>query len=159
MPKYSPFLNLVYRGAVFAEGVIGRHVVGAQTIVRKGNDILLIKPTYRPTWEFPGGKVEIGEAPETAAVRETKEEARVFIKKLERKLGTYMHKQMKRESTIHVFVAKEWEELDLWKPNMEISERGFFAFDNLPSDISPATALRIKELFSGTDKEFSGNWE
>ncbi len=159
MVRYSPVLNFVYLSMLFAEGVIGRHFVGAQTIMLKGNSVLLIKPTYRNTWEFPGGKVENGEAPETAAVRETKEEARIFIKKIERKLGTYTYRFMKRECVIHVYVAKDWDELDLWKPNMEIAERGFFPVDNLPPDISPATKLRISELFSGSDKEFSGDWE
>ncbi|WP_369200322.1 NUDIX domain-containing protein [Streptomyces sp. PU-14G] len=36
--------------------------------------VLLVDPTYKPGWEFPGGVVERGEAPSTAGVREVCEE-------------------------------------------------------------------------------------
>ncbi|WP_049580700.1 NUDIX hydrolase [Streptomyces sp. SBT349] len=36
--------------------------------------VLLVDPTYKPGWEFPGGVVEAGEAPARAAVREVAEE-------------------------------------------------------------------------------------
>ena len=36
--------------------------------------VLLVDPTYKPGWEFPGGVVESGEAPTLAGVREVGEE-------------------------------------------------------------------------------------
>ncbi|WP_419993235.1 NUDIX domain-containing protein [Streptomyces boninensis] len=36
--------------------------------------VLLVDPTYKPGWEFPGGVVERGEAPARAGVREVAEE-------------------------------------------------------------------------------------
>ncbi|NGO70850.1 NUDIX domain-containing protein [Streptomyces boncukensis] len=36
--------------------------------------VLLVDPTYKPGWEFPGGVVEPGEAPALAGVREVGEE-------------------------------------------------------------------------------------
>lgn len=36
--------------------------------------VLLVDPTYKPGWEFPGGVVEAGEPPARAAVREVAEE-------------------------------------------------------------------------------------
>ncbi|MGG2465116.1 NUDIX domain-containing protein [Streptomyces sp. RGM 3693] len=36
--------------------------------------VLLVDPTYKPGWEFPGGIVEPGEAPAQAGVREVAEE-------------------------------------------------------------------------------------
>lgn len=36
--------------------------------------VLLVDPTYKPGWEFPGGVVERGEAPARAAMREVTEE-------------------------------------------------------------------------------------
>ncbi|MFC4495070.1 NUDIX domain-containing protein [Streptomyces ovatisporus] len=36
--------------------------------------ILLVDPTYKPGWEFPGGVVEPGEAPASAGIREVAEE-------------------------------------------------------------------------------------
>ncbi|MER6844374.1 NUDIX hydrolase [Streptomyces platensis] len=37
-------------------------------------DFLLVKPTYKPGWDLPGGMAEANEPPEQAAVRELKEE-------------------------------------------------------------------------------------
>lgn len=37
-------------------------------------DFLLVRPTYKPGWDLPGGMAEANEAPEDAAVREVKEE-------------------------------------------------------------------------------------
>jgi 8-oxo-dGTP pyrophosphatase MutT (NUDIX family) len=36
--------------------------------------VLLVDPTYKPGWEFPGGVVEAGEAPVRAGIREVAEE-------------------------------------------------------------------------------------
>ena len=36
--------------------------------------ILLVKPTYKDGWDIPGGYVEDGESPRSAAIREVKEE-------------------------------------------------------------------------------------
>ena len=37
-------------------------------------NILLVRPTYKPFWDLPGGYVEPGESPRAAAVREVTEE-------------------------------------------------------------------------------------
>ena len=159
MERYVPSLNLLYRALVFTEGVLGRHVEGAQAMVLKDDHVLLVRTTYRPHWELPGGKTRRGEAPEAAVVRETKEEAAIFIRKLERKLGTYAHHTLRRKATIHVYIVRDWEELDLWRPNFEIAERRFFPFEALPADISIPTQLRLEEYRSGLPQEFSGVWE
>ncbi|MEV7616245.1 NUDIX hydrolase [Streptomyces sp. NPDC089799] len=41
--------------------------------------VLLVDPTYKPGWEFPGGVVERGEAPARAGVREVAEELGVEL--------------------------------------------------------------------------------
>jgi 8-oxo-dGTP diphosphatase len=38
--------------------------------------VLLVEPTYKDSWETPGGTVEANESPYDAAVREVKEEQR-----------------------------------------------------------------------------------
>lgn len=42
-------------------------------------ELLLVKPTYRNTWSWPGGGSDVGESPLTAAVRECREELGVVI--------------------------------------------------------------------------------
>jgi ADP-ribose pyrophosphatase YjhB (NUDIX family) len=52
-----------------------KHIAGAGAIFRDADGgILLVKPSYRETWEIPGGGLEHGEDPWAAAVREIKEE-------------------------------------------------------------------------------------
>jgi 8-oxo-dGTP pyrophosphatase MutT (NUDIX family) len=43
------------------------------------NRVLLVDPTYKPGWEFPGGVVEPGEAPARAGVREVAEETGIQL--------------------------------------------------------------------------------
>ena len=56
------------------------HVVAA--IINQGNKILATQRGYgehKDGWEFPGGKIEPGETPEQALVREIKEELDITI--------------------------------------------------------------------------------
>jgi ADP-ribose pyrophosphatase YjhB (NUDIX family) len=39
-----------------------------------GGRVLIVKPTYKDSWDVPGGYVNVGETPRDAAVREVKEE-------------------------------------------------------------------------------------
>lgn len=59
-------------------------------IIKKGNKIFATQRGYgefKDGWEFPGGKIEEGETPEEALVREIKEELDTVIK-MEEKLDT-----------------------------------------------------------------------
>ena len=47
---------------------------GAQIALWHGEEILLIRSSYRPCWELPGGGVRPGESPRDAALRECREE-------------------------------------------------------------------------------------
>jgi 8-oxo-dGTP diphosphatase len=52
-------------------------VAAAALIDREGRVLITQRPAHKALgglWEFPGGKVELGEAPETALIRELKEE-------------------------------------------------------------------------------------
>ena len=52
-----------------------RRVVAAGLLVTDGEGrVLVVKPTYKPGWEIPGGVVEAGETPPDAAEREGREE-------------------------------------------------------------------------------------
>lgn len=48
--------------------------------------VLLVDPTYKPGWEFPGGVVEAGEAPARAGVREVLEETGIRLDEVPRLL-------------------------------------------------------------------------
>jgi 8-oxo-dGTP pyrophosphatase MutT (NUDIX family) len=48
--------------------------------------VLLVDPTYKPGWEFPGGVVEHGEAPARAGIREVAEETGIELGEVPRLL-------------------------------------------------------------------------
>jgi 8-oxo-dGTP pyrophosphatase MutT (NUDIX family)/predicted kinase len=48
--------------------------------------VLLVDPTYKPGWEFPGGVVERGEAPARAGMREVVEETGIRLSEVPRLL-------------------------------------------------------------------------
>jgi 8-oxo-dGTP pyrophosphatase MutT (NUDIX family) len=49
--------------------------MGAGVLVRDDEGrVLVVEPTYKRTWEIPGGSVEADESPRTACVREVEEE-------------------------------------------------------------------------------------
>ncbi|WP_128378105.1 NUDIX hydrolase [Streptomyces cavernae] len=48
--------------------------------------VLLVDPTYKPGWEFPGGVVEPGEAPARAGIREVAEETGLTLDEVPRLL-------------------------------------------------------------------------
>ena len=51
-----------------------KRVGAGVVIVDKDMRVLLVEPTYKETWEIPGGLVELNEAPREAARRECREE-------------------------------------------------------------------------------------
>ncbi|TQF06473.1 NUDIX hydrolase [Kitasatospora acidiphila] len=52
----------------------GDTVAAAVLLFDEQDRVLLVDPVYKPAWEFPGGVVELGEAPTDAGVREVAEE-------------------------------------------------------------------------------------
>ena len=48
--------------------------VTAGALIFSGNNLLILKPTYRDYWILPGGHVESGESPREACIREIEEE-------------------------------------------------------------------------------------
>ncbi len=49
--------------------------IGAGLICRDADGrVLLVQPTYKPSWEIPGGVVEVGESPAATVAREVHEE-------------------------------------------------------------------------------------
>ena len=59
------------------EGIVRKAIEVVAAVIRHGDKIFATQRGYgefKDRWEFPGGKMEPGEAPETALVREIKEE-------------------------------------------------------------------------------------
>ncbi len=64
-PEELPAFFAAQPKILTAAGVVIRHQDGR---------VLMVRPTYRDGWQFPGGMVEAEERPTVAAIRETREE-------------------------------------------------------------------------------------
>ncbi len=63
-----------HRMHVFYRGLPAKRVGAAMLLTDPSGRLLLVRPTYKPGWEIPGGLVERDEAPHLAVVREVAEE-------------------------------------------------------------------------------------
>ncbi len=52
----------------------GKRAAATMLLTDRAGRVLVVKPTYKPRWELPGGLVEAGESPGAAAAREVAEE-------------------------------------------------------------------------------------
>jgi 8-oxo-dGTP pyrophosphatase MutT (NUDIX family) len=138
------------RAKVFltAKGLWHRMTMGARVMVVDGNKVLLIRHTYVPGWQFPGGGVGPGETVESAAAREVLEETGYRITGPMEMLGIY-HNTSPVTNRDHVafYVAKSFEKAFDRKPDHEISEVAWFDRSALPDKVTPATSQRIDEYF------------
>jgi 8-oxo-dGTP diphosphatase len=58
-------------------------------------------------WEFPGGKIKVGETPEEALLRELQEEIGIDVVECE-PLISYTHEYPDRQVTLHVYKVIRW---------------------------------------------------
>ena len=86
-----------------------KHIQVAAAIIRQGPFFLAAqRPASGPyggQWEFPGGKLEVGETPEAALVRELKEELNIAPLDFAPAFSLE-HSYPEFKVTLHVFVVK-----------------------------------------------------
>lgn len=102
-------------------------------IRNKNNEILIAKRNLAPcknAWALPGGFIESNETPESACLRELKEETGLKGK-IERVVGVYLHKSKHYGSFLIIGyeVSITQDKLSL---NSELKDAAFFSKKNLP---------------------------
>lgn len=127
--------------------------VGVRAILldRDGR-IALVRHTYMDHWYLPGGGVKKGESIDAALFREMAEEVGVTDARIERVLGVYHSRREGKDDHIVIFVAHAGPDAsaELRRTDLaEIAEAGWFAPEELPASLSPATARRITEYRQG----------
>jgi 8-oxo-dGTP pyrophosphatase MutT (NUDIX family) len=143
------------RASVFLtlKGAVQRMTIGARVMVVDGDRVLLIRHTYVPGWQFPGGGVDPGETVQEAAMREVLEETgHRVVGPME--LIDIFHNSSSVTNRDHVafYVAKNFELAFERKPDREIAEVGWFDRFSLPRQVTPATSQRIDEYFDGAPR-------
>lgn len=120
------------------------------------NAIFLIRHTYVPGWQLPGGGVEAGETMEQALARELGEEGNIVIRAPATLRSMHFNRRASRRDHVGFYLIEDFTQSGRKMPDHEIAEAGFFPLDSLPDGVTPATLRRIAEVFGG--KAPSPDW-
>jgi ADP-ribose pyrophosphatase YjhB (NUDIX family) len=147
--------SIAYKVAVLFWKIRKPKSFGARAMLIKGDEILLVKHTYKKMWHFPGGGLKAGETYEDAVKRELKEELNAEVYKLEL-FGVYNSCYEGKNDSIVIFLCNDFE-LFQKKPDFEIQAFKYFKLHDLPEDISPGSLKRINEYKNRKYPAF-GRW-
>jgi 8-oxo-dGTP pyrophosphatase MutT (NUDIX family) len=121
---------------------IVKSVLGALII---GDKIVLVKRRDIPVWVFPGGRVDEGETPEEAIVRETREETG-YVVQVVRKVALYTSNSRFLTPVILFRLSLVAGNTQDYNPD-ETKEVGIFAKELLPAATVPFYVDWIKDVF------------
>jgi 8-oxo-dGTP diphosphatase len=112
-----------------------KHTEVAVGILIRADDALLLstRPEGKPYagyWEFPGGKLEVGETVEQALRRELHEELGITI------AGADVWKVTEHDYP-HALVRLHWCKVRHWAGDFEMREGQAICWQQLPLDVSP----------------------
>ncbi len=108
--------------------------------------VFLVRHTYVPGWQFPGGGVEVDETALEAMERELFEEGNVTLGAAPQLFGVYFNTRVTNRDHVLLYVCRDVRCQVPKVPDKEIAESGFFALDALPENTTQATRQRLKEI-------------
>lgn len=149
-------LELAHRGRRTLWRIFRPRTRGVKVLVfNDAGHVLLVRNTYGSTHHFalPGGGVRPWEQPHAAALREIREEVSLTLTGLTF-ISSYFSSGEGKRDTVHLFKAQTVEPPTA--DGIEIAEAAFFALNDLPSTVSPATSRRLAE-YQGAS-EIAGEW-
>ena len=125
--------------------------LGVRAIVhdRAADTIFLIRHTYVPGWQFPGGGVETGETLEDALRHELLEEGNIEMTGPPRLVAVYQNRSASRRDHVALFMVTDYLQRSPKIRDREIAEAGFFPRNELPAGTTRATKARLAAVFGG----------
>ena len=120
------------------------------------NSVFLVRHTYVPGWQLPGGGVEVGETALEALKRELLEEGAIELTGPPSLKSVHFNRRSSRRDHVAFYRIDSYRQSAPKRPDREIAEAGFFPLDRLPAGTTPATLRRIAEVFDGA--AVSSDW-
>ena len=115
------------------------------------NQILLVKPNYKPNWETPGGITEQNESPRACAARETHEELNLELEPKRLLIVDYNSLfEDYTESLMWIFdggILSDTQILSIKLQASELEEFRFVDLSELPEFVHPRLAKRLDQAF------------
>lgn len=118
---------------------------------RSAGTVFLIRHTYVPGWQLPGGGVERGETLIEALGREIEEEGNIIWNEPPILRSMHLNRQASPRDHVALYYIGGFTQTAPRLPDHEIAEAGFFAVDALPAGTTPATLRRIAEALHGQE--------
>ena len=125
-----------------------KHIEVVAAIIKKGDTILATQRGYgdlKDGWEFPGGKIEPGEAYDAALIREIKEELDVDIVVNEHVITIDYKGYEKFDLTMHCYLCSLANDSTITLVEHEaakwLSKDSLYSVDWLPADIDAVDAI------------------
>ncbi|MGW1450075.1 NUDIX domain-containing protein [Micromonospora sp. NPDC002411] len=132
------------------------YAAAAAFITDPAGNVLLVKPTYRDHWAFPGGYVDEGEYPHDACAREIREELGISVVVGGLLVVDWASPAGKRPRAIvsFTFECGSTENLDgLVLPGQELEEAAFFSPRDAEQRLPDNVATRVHAAMSARERQ------
>jgi 8-oxo-dGTP pyrophosphatase MutT (NUDIX family) len=123
---------------------------------REAGTVFLLRHTYVPGWQMPGGGVERGETAREALERELMEEGNIRLTGEPELRSFHFNPLGGGRDHIAVYLVTAFEQERPKKPDREIAESGFFPIGRLPEGVTPGTRRRVEEIIG--NQTISDRW-
>ncbi len=113
--------------------------------------VFLIRHTYVPGWQFPGGGVETGHTIEQTLAKELMEEGNIELTGRPELFAIYHNAHASKRDHVALYICRSFRQIAPFAPTREIAEAGFFKLDALPEGTTPSTRRRLAEFLDGVE--------